>query len=242
MDYPLITRLGAEIVGTAILVLFGNGAVAGVALKGTKTFHAEWTVIAAGYGFGVAVPGLMFGPVSGAHINPAMTIGQAVMGLFPWSEVLPYILAQCVGAAIGQMLVYAAYKPYYDRTEDKDAIFGTFATFDAAGSNLNFFVNEFIGTMALGVCALTCLNSAWGKADQAAAILMVGIVIWALIYALGGPTGPCLNPARDLMPRILHAALPIAHKGSSRWHEAWIPIVAPILGGICGVALFTLFA
>lgn len=242
MDYPLITRLGAELVGTAILVLFGNGAVAGVSLKGTKTFHSEWTVIAAGYGFGVMVPGLMFGSISGAHINPAMTIGQAVMGLFPWGEVLPYILAQCAGAVIGQLLVYAAYQPYYGRTDDADAVFGTFATFDAAGSRLNFFVNEFIGTMALGVSALACLNGSWGQADRAVAVVVVGMVIWGLIYALGGPTGPCLNPARDLMPRILHALLPLPHKGPSRWDEAWIPVVAPILGGTCGVALYTLFA
>ncbi|KAA8815792.1 aquaporin [Bifidobacterium callitrichos] len=242
MDYPLAIRLAAECVGTAILILFGNGAVAGVSLKGSKTFHSEWTVIAAAYGFGVMVPGLMFGSISGAHINPAMTIGQAVMGLFPWSEVLPYILAQCVGAVIGQLLVYAAYKPYYDRSEDAEAIFGTFATFDAADSRLNYFVNEFIGTMALGVCAMTCLNSDWGTANRAVAIMVVGMVIWGLIYALGGPTGPCLNPARDLMPRILHMLLPIEHKGPSRWNEAWIPIVAPILGGTTGIALFTFFS
>ena len=240
--YSLAIRVAAEVVGTAILVLFGNGAVAGVSLKGTKTFHTEWTVIAAAYGFGVTIPSLMIGPISGAHINPAMTIAQATLGLFPWSEVLSYILAQCAGATIGQMLVYIAYLPFYQRTQDADAIFGTFATFDAAESKVNYFANEFIGTMALGLCAMACLSSSWGQENRAVAILVVGLVIWGLIYALGGPTGPCLNPARDLMPRLLHTILPIEHKGSSRWAEAWIPVVAPTLGAICGVALFTAFA
>lgn len=155
---------------------------------------------------------------------------------------LSYILAQCAGATIGQMLVYIAYLPFYQRTQDADAIFGTFATFDAAESKVNYFANEFIGTMALGLCAMACLSSSWGQENRAVAILVVGLVIWGLIYALGGPTGPCLNPARDLMPRLLHTILPIEHKGSSRWAEAWIPVVAPTLGAICGVALFTAFA
>ena len=186
MDYPLFTKLAAEFFGTAILMIFGNGSVANVELKNTKGHHAGWLNIAMGYGFGVMFPVLMFGSVSGAHINPAMTIAQAVNGLFPWSDVLPYIVAQLLGA-------------------------------------------------------LCCLSLAWGKQDYAAASIVVGFIVWGLVTSMGGPTGPGLNPARDLMPRLLHAILPIPHKGSSRWGEAWIPVVAPIVGAIIGAWLFVFF-
>ncbi len=241
MDYPLITRLLAEFLGTAILLILGNGSVAAVSLKGSKEFNAGWIVIVIGYACGVMFPCLMFGGVSGAHINPAMTIAQAVNGLFPWGEVLPYIVAQLLGALVGQLIVVLCYLPYYKQTEDADAIFGTFSTNDAANNKVNYFVNEFVGTMILVLCALCVLSLPWGKANLAAGAITVGLVCGSLVAALGGPTGPALNPARDLMPRLLHQVLPLSHKGSSRWGEAWIPVVAPICGAIVGVALFTLF-
>ena len=209
MDYPLFTKLAAEFFGTAILMIFGNGSVANVELKNTKGHHAGWLNIAMGYGFGVMFPVLMFGSVSGAHINPAMTIAQAVNGLFPWSDVLPYIVAQLLGALLGQLIVYITY--------------------------------EMFGTLVLVFGALCCLSLAWGKQDYAAASIVVGFIVWGLVTSMGGPTGPGLNPARDLMPRLLHAILPIPHKGSSRWGEAWIPVVAPIVGAIIGAWLFVFF-
>lgn len=243
MDYPLLTRVAAEFVGTAILMVFGNGAVANVELKGTKGHHSGWLTIAMGYGFGVMFPVLMFGGVSGAHINPAMTIAQAVNGLFDWGEVLPYIAAQLLGAFVGQLIVYVTYYPHYRDTEDPDAIFGTFSTTDASGSRVNYFVNEFFGTLMLVLGALSCLSLPWGESNPAAASIVVGFIVWGLVTSMGGPTGPGLNPARDLMPRLAHQILPIPHKGSSRWSEAWIPVVAPILGAIVGAWLFvTLFA
>lgn len=242
MDYPLLTRVAAEFVGTAILMVFGNGAVANVELKGTKGHHSGWLTIAMGYGFGVMFPVLMFGGVSGAHINPAMTIAQAVNGLFDWGEVLPYIAAQLLGAFVGQLIVYVTYYPHYRDTEDPDAIFGTFSTTDASGSRVNYFVNEFFGTLMLVLGALSCLSLPWGESNPAAASIVVGFIVWGLVTSMGGPTGPGLNPARDLMPRLAHQILPIPHKGSSRWSEAWIPVVAPILGAIVGAWLFvTLF-
>ena len=138
MEYSLMTKLAAECVGTAILMIFGNGAVADVDLEGTKGHHSGWLTIAMGYGFGVMFPVLMFGGVSGAHINPAMTLGQAVIGIFPWSLVLPYILAQLVGAALGQLVVYACYFPHYRMTKDPLPILGTFCTTDASGSLVNY--------------------------------------------------------------------------------------------------------
>ena len=222
MEYSLFTKLAAEFVGTAILMVFGNGAVANVELKNTKGHHAGWLTIAMGYGFGVMFPVLMFGCVSGAHINPAMTMAKAIYGMFPWGDVLPYIIAQLLGALVGQLIVFVTYYPHYRDTEEPEAIFGT---------------------LMLVLGALSCLSLPWGAANPAAASIVVGFIVWGLVTSMGGPTGPGLNPARDLMPRLLHQLLPIPHKGSSRWAEAWIPVVAPILGAIVGAWLFcTLFA
>lgn len=242
MDHHMITVLAAEFVGTALLMVFGNGAVANVELSNTKGHHAGWLNIAMGYGFGVMFPVLMFGSVSGAQINPAMTLAQAVNGMMSWSMVVPYIVAQLLGAAAGQLIVYITYAPHYRITEEADAIFASFCTTDASSSRMNYFLNEFFGTLILVLGALCCLMLPWGAKDPAAAAIVVGFIVWGLVSSMGGPTGPGLNPARDFMPRLLHQLLPIAHKGSSRWREAWIPVVAPIVGAIVGAFLFkTLF-
>ena len=172
MEYSTFVKLAAEFFGTAILMIFGNGAVANVELKNTKGHHAGWLNIAMGYGFGVMIPVLMFGAVSGAHINPAMTIAQAVNGLFDWSLVLPYIIAQLLGAAAGQLVVYITYYPHYKDTENANAILGTFCTTDAHNDRINYFVNEFFGTLVLVVGALCCLSLPWGEEDHAAASIV----------------------------------------------------------------------
>ncbi|MBM6700192.1 aquaporin family protein [Bifidobacterium pullorum subsp. saeculare] len=241
MEVSLFTKLAAEFFGTAILMIFGNGAVANVELKNTKGHQAGWLNIAMGYGFGVMFPVLMFGSISGAHINPAMTIAQAVNGMFDWSLVLPYIVAQLLGALVGQLVVFATYYPHYRETGSADAILATFCTTDAEGSRSNYFLNEFFGTLVLVLGALCCLSLSWGEKDPAAAAIVVGFIVWGLVTSLGGPTGPGLNPARDLMPRLLHSLLPIPSKGTSRWNEAWIPVVAPIVGAIVGAFLFNAF-
>ena len=130
--------------------------------------------------------------------------------------------------------MFVTYYPHYRDTEEAEAIFGTFSTTDAYNSKVNYFVNEFFGTLMLVLGALCCLSLPWGAANPAAASIVVGFIVWGLVTSMGGPTGPGLNPARDLMPRLLHQLLPIPHKGSSRWGEAWIPVVAPILGAIVG--------
>ena len=155
MEYSLFTKLAAEFVGTAILMVFGNGAVANVELKNTKGHHAGWLTIAMGYGFGVMFPVLMFGGVSGAHINPAMTLAQAINGMFPWGDVLPYIIAQLLGALVGQLIVFVTYYPHYRDTEEADAIFGTFSTTEAYNSRVNFFVNEFFVNLMLVIGAMS---------------------------------------------------------------------------------------
>ena len=166
MEYTLFTKLAAEFVGAAVLMVFGNGAVANAELKNTKGYHAGWLNIAMGYGFGVMFPVLMFGGVSGAHIvNPAMTLAQAVNGMFPWNEVLPYIIAQLLGAVAGQLIVYVTYLPHYKDTDDAEAILGTFCTTDAHNDRVNYFLNEFFGTFMLVLGALCCLSLPWGRGE-----------------------------------------------------------------------------
>lgn len=238
MEYSFFAKLAAEFLGTAILVLLGNGSVANVELKGTKGNGSDWLVIAVGYGCGVMVPALMFGTISGAQINPAFTIGLAVSGMFSWSQVLPFIIAQMLGAIFGQLVVYFAYKPHYDLTTNTESILGTFSTIDASHSSWNGFANEFIGSFVLFFGATAFTHAPYFDANKGSVFIALGFLVGTLVASLGGATGPALNPARDLGPRLVHAMLPIKHKGSSQWGYASVPVVAPILAGICAVALY----
>lgn len=235
MHYSLFVRCMAELIGTAVMVALGNGSVANVELKGTKGYHGGWILIGFGYGIGVMIPALMFATISGAQINPAMTVAMAVTGSFHWQEVGPYLLAQTVGAIIGQLVIVLAYKPYYDRTTDTEAILGTFSTIDAANSQLNGFINEFVGTflLVLGAVSMTA-----DKIDPRADFIGLGFLVMSLVISFGGPTGPALNPARDIGPRLLHAVWPFPHKGSSQFNYSWVPIVAPTAGAIAAAVLY----
>ena len=230
------------------------------------------------------IPALMFGNVSGNHINPAFTLGLAISGLFPWAQVAPYILAQVLGAIFGQALVVATHRPYYLKTENPNNILGTFSTISSLdqgtkesrfAATVNGFVNEFIGSFVLFFAALGLTKNFFGAevlqymkqmASQAGqtvdfsdlaikaqtaphtasglgiAHLALGFLVMALVTSLGGPTGPALNPARDLGPRLLHAFLPKSvlgeHKGDSKWWYSWVPVVAPIAAAIAAVAIF----
>lgn len=204
MHYTLFIRCIAEFIGTALMVALGNGSVANVELRGTKGFHGGWILIGFGYGIGVMIPAMMFGTISGAQINPAMTLAMAVNGQFPWAEVFPYLVAQMLGAIFGQALLVAAYKPFYDRTTDAESILGTFSTIDNDHSKLNGFINEFLGTfvLVLGAVALTS-----DKIDPRADFIGLGFLVMALVVSLGGATGPALNPARDLGAKIATRSL-----------------------------------
>lgn len=239
MDYSFTVKLLAEFIGTAILIIIGNGAVANVHLKGAKGYRAGWVIIAMGYGIGVMIPVMMFAQVSGAQINPAMTIGLAVSGHQEWSVVPGYILVQVAGAIVGQMILVVTHKPYYDQTENVEDVLGTFSTTNAAGSRLNGFINEFFGTFVLTFGALGILDSPSFSLEPGAAAIGVGFLVWGLVAGLGGPTGPALNPARDLGPRLVHALWPLKHKGDSQWSYAWVPVLSPICGAIAGVGTFT---
>ncbi|KRL05898.1 MIP/aquaporin family protein [Liquorilactobacillus oeni] len=235
MHYSLLVRCIAEFIGTAVMVALGNGSVANVELKGTKGFHGGWVLIGFGYGIGVMIPALMFATVSGAQINPAMTIALAVTGSFPWKEVVPYIIAQLLGAIFGQLLIVLAYRPYYNETVNPEAILGTFSTIDAADSWLNGFINEFIGTFLLAIGALSITAD---KIDARADFIGLGFLVMCLVVSFGGPTGPALNPARDIGPRLLHAVWPFPFKGSSQFGYSWVPIVAPTAGAIVAAVIY----
>ncbi len=166
-----------------------------------------------------------------------MTLGLAFNGQFPWSEVGPYLIAQMLGAIFGQLLIVAAYKPYYNKTENVESILGTFSTIDAENSRLNGFINEFIGTFILVFGALSLTSD---HVDPRADFIGLGFLVMCLVISFGGPTGPALNPARDLGPRLLHAMLPFPHKGSSQWKYSWVPVIAPICAGVLAVQLYSL--
>lgn len=226
----------SEFVGTMILIILGDGVVANVVLKKTKGNSSGWIVISAGWGFAVAVAAYVVGWVGGAHINPAVTIGFAVIGKFPWSLVPGYIIAQMLGGFVGGVIVYLSYKDHFEATDDADSKLGVFSTEPAIRSYFWNFVTEFIGTamLLMGLLGITNGNNNMG----ALGALMCGILIWAIGLSLGGPTGYAINPARDLGPRIAHALLPIPGKRDSDWEYALIPVVAPICGGVVGALIY----
>ncbi len=237
-------RFAAEFFGTMILVLFGNGAVANSFLKDTTgngengQANGGWIFIAVGYGLGVMIPAMMFGSISGNHLNPAITIAQAAAGIFPWAKVTPYLVFQFLGAMVGQLLVLVIYWPYYKRTKDEGAIFATFSTGDTAGSTMNGFWTEAIGTAILTFVAMGLYRGMFFKQNIDFANIGVGLVITTLVMSVGGPTGPALNPARDLGPRIVHALMPVPNKGGSNWNYSWVPVVAPIAGAVVGIFIY----
>lgn len=225
----------AEIIGTMILIILGDAVVANVILGKTKGNGGGWIVITTGWAFAVAIPAFIFGGISGAHFNPALTLGLATIGKFPWAEVPTYIIAQMIGAFLGACVVYLQYLPHWAATEDKATKLGVFCTGPAIRNTSANFISEFIGTFILvfGILGLGTVTMAPGLGTVA-----VGFLIWVIGLSLGGSTGYAINPARDLGPRIAHFVLPIAGKGDSDWSYAWIPVVAPICGAIVAALTF----
>lgn len=220
--------------GTMLLVLLGNGVVAGVLLKGSKSEKGGWIVITTGWGFAVAFAVYAVGSISGAHINPAVTIGLASTGDFPWDQVPYYILAQMIGAFLGAVLVWIHYLPHWKQTQDPGLKLAAFANAPAYRRTWANLVSEIIGTFVL-VLGLLFIGA--NEFTEGLNPLIVGFLIFSIGLSLGGTTGYAINPARDLGPRIAHALLPIAGKGRSDWSYSWIPVVGPLLGGAYG-ALF----
>lgn len=232
-----------ELIGTAMLILLGNGIVANIVLKGTKGANSGWTGISLAWGIAVFVGVFISADVSGAHLNPAVTLGLASAGKFEWQLVPGYMLAQVVGAMIGNLLIWLTYKKQYDATEDKDALLATFCTAPAIRSPFWNFVTETIGTFVLvfGVFyiaggTISDEPVSLGSLDA----LPVALLVMGIGFGLGGPTGYAINPARDLGPRIMHAILPLKGKGSSDWAYAWVPILGPLFGGFLAAMAYLL--
>lgn len=241
----------AEFVGTMILIILGDGVVANVVLSRTKGNNGGWIVITAGWGLAVAIAVYCVARVSGAHINPAVTIGLASTGSFAWGDVPVYVGAQMLGAFAGAVVVWLAYLPHWAATEDRASKLGVFCTGPAIRSTAGNFICEVIGTAmllfgVLGIGANAGAIRSAGEIDLSAVFttgitpLLVGFLVWAIGLSLGGPTGYAINPARDLGPRIAHAVLPIPGKGDSDWGYAWVPVAGPIIGGVLGAWLFQL--
>lgn len=230
-----MSSFAAEIIGTALLILLGNGVVAGVLLKKSKAENSGWIVITLGWGLAVAVAVYAVGGFSGAHLNPAVTIALAAAGNFEWSQVPAYIAGQIIGAFLGAIVVWLHYLPHWKETADKDlklAVFSTGPAIRNYGANL---ISEIIGTfvLVLGIMAIGANTFADGLNP-----LIVGFLVVVIGLSLGGTTGYAINPARDLGPRIAHFLLPIHGKGSSDWKYALIPVVGPIIGGVLAAIFY----
>jgi glycerol uptake facilitator protein len=246
----------AEFIGTAILVLLGNGVVANVVLPNTKGNGAGWIVITLGWGMAVFVAVWCVGPISGAHINPAVTIGLAAAGKFSWNLAAGYIAAQMVGALVGAALVFQFYHEHYAAGDDAAAKLATFATGPAIRHFPNNVFCEAVGTTVLVLAVLLAADPSITMESGAEmgepgglkmglgslGALPVGLLVLSIGLSLGGTTGYAINPARDLGPRIAHALLPVPGKGDSDWAYAWVPVVGPIVGALVAVAVATLLS
>ena len=232
----------AEIVGTFFLMLLGLGVNANVVLKDTKAGSGSWLLITTGWALAVYVGVFISAPYSGAHINPAVTIGLAYAGLFPWAEVPNYVLAQFIGAMLAAFLVWLNYKDHFKRTEDKDLKLAVFSTAPAITNTFLNLLAEITGTFALVFSVLYFTDARIIESDTIIGLgslgaLPVALVVWSIGMSLGGTTGYSINPARDLGPRIMHQILPIDQKGNSNWGYSWIPVIGPIIGGILAAVL-----
>ena len=240
-ETSLFVQCVFEFLGTMVLIILGCGVVACVSLRKSKGEGAGWIVVTLAWGLAVMCGVLIAGPYSGAHLNPAVTLGLAAVGKFPWS-VMPFIVAQILGAVIGGMLVYVFYKDHFDATEDAGTKLGVFATGPAIRNHRRNLISEVIGTFILVIVILFIGDE--GNSSQVGlgsiGALPVALLVVVIGMSLGGTTGYAINPARDLGPRIAHAILPIKGKGSSDWGYSWVPIAGPVIGGFLAALIYIL--
>jgi glycerol uptake facilitator protein len=226
----------AEFFGTLLLILLGDGVVAAVVLKRTKAENAGWFTIVVGWGLAVTLAIYAVGSISGAHLNPAVTLAMFYRGLLPSDQVVGYIVAQLGGAFVGSVLVWVHYLPHWKETPDADAKRAVFCTAPAIKNIVSNLVSEIIATAVL-VLAILFIGA--NEFTQGLNPIVIGLVIISIGLSLGGTTGFAINPARDLGPRIAHFVLPIHGKGNSDWGYAWIPVVGPMIGGLLGAWVYT---
>jgi glycerol uptake facilitator protein len=238
-----MTPFMAELIGTMLLILLGDGVVANVLLNDTKGHNGGIIVITTAWGLAVYVGVVVAAPYSGAHLNPAVTIGLALAGKFAWGNVLPYIVAQMLGAFIGSFLVWVMYYDHFQRNNKPDAILAVFCTGPAIRNYISNIASEVIGSFVLIFTVfyivgaeITPTKTPIGLGSVGA--LPVALLVWVIGLSLGGTTGYAINPARDLGPRIIHALVPIKNKGTSDWAYAWIPVIGPVLGAAIAALVY----
>lgn len=225
----------AEFLGTMLLTLLGNGVVAGVLLRDSKAENAGWLTIVMGWGLAVTLAIYAVGRISGAHINPAITLALFVNGTFPGDQVLGYIVAQLAGAFTGAVLVWLHYLGHWPRTEGAAIKLGIFCTGPAVRKTIPNLISEVIATIVL---VLGVLFIGANEYYEGLNPILVGALVISIGLSLGGTTGFAINPARDLAPRLAHFILPIPGKGTSDWSYSWIPVIGPLIGGVIGALLF----
>lgn len=240
MEVSLLVQCLFEFIGTFVLVLLGCGVVACVSLRKSKGEGAGWVVVTLAWGLAVMCGVLIAGPYTGAHLNPAVTLGLAAAGKFPWEYVLPYIVSQIAGGILGAVIVYVFYKDHFDATAEAETKLGVFATIPAIKNYRRNMICEIVGTFIL-VLVILFMGDKENSSEVglgSAGALPVALLVVVIGMSLGGTTGYAINPARDLGPRIAHAILPIKGKGSSQWSYSWVPIVGPLLGGVLAALLY----
>jgi glycerol uptake facilitator protein len=231
-----MTAFTGEVVGTAILIILGDGVVANVLLNKTNGFNSGWIVITMGWAMAVFTAVFVSASSSGAHLNPAVTIALACAGKFSWSLVPTYIAAQMLGAMLGALFVWLVYKQHFDATENAASKLAVFCTGPAIRNPVNNLITETVGTFVfiIGVLHIIAPSDTLGSVSA----LPVAFLVLGIGLSLGGPTGYAINPARDLGPRVMHAILPIKNKGTSDWQHSWIPVVGPVVGAVIAAFLF----
>lgn len=242
MEVSLLVQCLFEFIGTFVLVLLGCGVVACVSLRKSKGEGAGWVVVTLAWGLAVMCGVLIAGPYTGAHLNPAVTLGLAAAGKFPWEYVLPYIVSQIAGGILGAVIVYVFYKDHFDATAEAETKLGVFATIPAIKNYRRNMICEIVGTFIL-VLVILFMGDKENSSEVgfgSVGALPVALLVVVIGMSLGGTTGYAINPARDLGPRIAHAILPIKGKGSSQWSYSWVPIVGPLLGGVLAALLYLL--
>jgi glycerol uptake facilitator protein len=232
----------AEIIGTALLILLGDGVVAAVLLARSKAENGGWIVITFGWGFAVMVGAYAVAQFSGAHLNPAVTLGFLINGNVDFGEAIQYWIGEMIGAMIGAVLVLASYWQHFQQTEDPGLKLAVFSTGPAIRNSFWNMITEIIGTLVLvlGILAIAADPGNKGIAASGLNLLLVAFLVVGIGLSLGGPTGYAINPARDLGPRIIHAVLPVPGKGASDWGYAWIPVLGPLIGGAIGALIYVI--
>ncbi|MBN8664282.1 MAG: aquaporin family protein [Chitinophagales bacterium] len=240
-----MTPFVAELIGTALIIIFGDGVVANVLLKNSKGNNGGWIVIAFGWAMAVFIGVYVSAAASGAHLNPAVTLALAYLGKFDWSLVPGYLLAQLLGGMLGALLVWAVYRQHYDATTDADLQLATFCTGPAIRNYPQNFLTECLATFIFVVAILFIAKptDATGQSFGLGALdaLPVALLVLGMGLSLGGPTGYAINPARDLGPRIMHFILPIKGKRDSDWAYSWVPVLGPVMGALLAAWVFQTF-